>query len=103
MSAWFVGTIDYSPPHAPPKKKEKEKNASVIVAQAIASVLNFQRFYRHLELKSRHPDAAVPPLDETLKKITEPDSELISQSKPVIDEFRRQFELKENPKVIFFI
>lgn len=58
-----------------------------------------ERFYRHLELKSRNPDAAVPPLDEALKKITEPDSELISQSKPVIDEFRRQFELKENPKL----
>lgn len=60
----------------------------------------FQRFYRHLELKSKHPDATVPPLDETLKKITGPDRELLSQTKPVIDEFRRQFELKENPKVI---
>lgn len=58
-----------------------------------------ERFYRYLELKSRHPDAAVPPLDETLKKITEPDSDLLSHSKPVIDEFRRLFELKENPKL----
>lgn len=58
-----------------------------------------ERFYRYLELKSRHPDAAVPPLDETLKMITEPDSDLLSHSKPVIDEFRRLFELKENPKL----
>ncbi|KAK1394041.1 ATP-dependent DNA helicase 2 subunit KU80 [Heracleum sosnowskyi] len=58
-----------------------------------------ERFYRYLELKSRHPDAAVPPLDETLKKITEPDSDLLSHSKSVIDEFRRLFELKENPKL----
>lgn len=58
-----------------------------------------ERFYRYLELKSRHPDAAVPPLDETLKKITEPDLDLLSHSKPVIDEFRRLFELKENPKL----
>lgn len=62
----------------------------------------FQRFYRHLELKSKHPDAAVPPLDETLKKITEPDWELVSQNKQVVDEFRRCFELKENPKVFLW-
>ncbi len=59
-----------------------------------------QRFYHCLEVKSKHPDAAVPPLDETLKKITEPDPELLSQNKSVIDAFRRSFELKENPKVI---
>ncbi|KAK3036017.1 hypothetical protein RJ639_030718 [Escallonia herrerae] len=58
-----------------------------------------ERFYHHLELKSRHPDAALTPLDDTLKKITEPDPELISRNKSVIDEFRRLFELKENPKV----
>lgn len=62
----------------------------------------FQRFYRHLELKSKHPDAAVPPLDETLKKITEPDWELVSQNKQVVDEFQRCFELKENPKVFLW-
>jgi ATP-dependent DNA helicase 2 subunit 2 len=58
-----------------------------------------ERFYRHLELKSKNPDASVPPLDETLKKITEPDHELLSQIKPVIDEFRKQFEVKDNPKL----
>ncbi|XP_017243554.1 ATP-dependent DNA helicase 2 subunit KU80 isoform X2 [Daucus carota subsp. sativus] len=58
-----------------------------------------ERFYRYLELKSRHLDAAVPPLDDTLKKITEPDSDLLSHSKPVIDGFRKLFELKENPKL----
>ncbi|KAK3036138.1 hypothetical protein RJ639_031719 [Escallonia herrerae] len=57
-----------------------------------------ERFY-HLELRSRHPDAALTPLDDTLKKITEPDPELISRNKSVIDEFRRLFELKENPKL----
>ncbi|KAJ9537208.1 hypothetical protein OSB04_029941 [Centaurea solstitialis] len=35
-----------------------------------------ERFFHHLELKSKHPDAAVPPLDATLKRITEPDPEL---------------------------
>lgn len=61
--------------------------------------LLLERFYRYLELKSKHPDAAVPPLDETLKKITEPDPELLSQNKSVIDAFRRIFELKEKPKL----
>ncbi|XP_059651548.1 ATP-dependent DNA helicase 2 subunit KU80 [Cornus florida] len=58
-----------------------------------------ERFYHHLELKSKQPDAAVPPLDDTLRKITEPDRELLLQSKSVIDEFRMHFELKENPKL----
>ncbi|KAI8024897.1 ATP-dependent DNA helicase 2 subunit KU80 [Camellia lanceoleosa] len=58
-----------------------------------------ERFYRHLELKSKNPDAPVPPLDETLKRITIPDPEVLSQCKFVIDEFRRCFELKENPKL----
>lgn len=41
----------------------------------------------------------MPPLDDTLKKITHPDPELLSECKSVVDEFRRLFELKENPKV----
>ncbi|XP_075074046.1 ATP-dependent DNA helicase 2 subunit KU80-like [Nicotiana tabacum] len=58
-----------------------------------------ERYYRYLDLKSKHPDAAVPPLDETLRKITEPDVELLSRNKSIIEEFRRSFELKENPKL----
>ncbi|GFP82266.1 ATP-dependent DNA helicase 2 subunit ku80 [Phtheirospermum japonicum] len=57
------------------------------------------RYYRSLELKSKDPQAAVPPIDDTLKRITEPDPELISQNRAVIEEFRRCFELKENPKL----
>lgn len=58
-----------------------------------------ERFYRYLELKSKDKDAAVPPLDETLKKITEPDPEMLFQNKSIIEDFRRCFELKENPKL----
>ncbi|XP_009604926.1 ATP-dependent DNA helicase 2 subunit KU80 [Nicotiana tomentosiformis] len=58
-----------------------------------------ERYYRYLDLKSKHPDAAVPPLDETLRKITEPDVELLSRHKSIIEEFHRSFELKENPKL----
>ncbi|PHT59150.1 ATP-dependent DNA helicase 2 subunit KU80 [Capsicum baccatum] len=57
-----------------------------------------ERYYRYLDLKSKHPDAAVPPLDETLRKITEPDVELLFRNKSIIEEFRRSFELKDNPK-----
>lgn len=57
-----------------------------------------ERFYHFLELKVKNPDAAVPPLDEALKKITEPDAELLSQNKSVIDEFQRCFEVKDNYK-----
>ncbi|XP_019189359.1 PREDICTED: ATP-dependent DNA helicase 2 subunit KU80 [Ipomoea nil] len=58
-----------------------------------------QRYYHYLEMKSKHHDAAVPPLDEILRRITDPDPELLSQNKTVVDEFRRCFELKDNPKM----
>ncbi|XP_050237337.1 ATP-dependent DNA helicase 2 subunit KU80 [Mercurialis annua] len=58
-----------------------------------------ERFYHHLEVKSKHPDAAVPPLDRTLKTITEPDPELILENKSVIDAFCKSFEVKQNPKL----
>ncbi|KAJ8565453.1 hypothetical protein K7X08_008029 [Anisodus acutangulus] len=58
-----------------------------------------ERYYRYLDLKSKHPDVAVPPLDETLQKTTEPDIELLSQNKSIIEELRRSFELKDNPKL----
>ncbi|KAL4395203.1 hypothetical protein AHAS_Ahas02G0228500 [Arachis hypogaea] len=57
-----------------------------------------ERFYRCLELKSKNPGAAVPPIDETLKKITEPDSNLVLKNKSVIDSFRKCFEPNENPR-----
>ncbi|CAN1332539.1 ATP-dependent DNA helicase 2 subunit KU80 [Linum perenne] len=53
-----------------------------------------ERFYSHLEIKSKEPDAAVPPLDGTLKRIIEPDPELVSENKHVIDRFRSSFEKK---------
>lgn len=56
-----------------------------------------QRFYLYLELKSKYPHAAVPLLDDTLKKITEPDADLFSQNKSAIDTFCTSFELKGNP------
>lgn len=58
-----------------------------------------ERFYRHIELKSKQPDAAVPPVDDTLKRITEPNPELFSENKSVIDALHKHFELKENPKL----
>ncbi|WJX49311.1 ATP-dependent DNA helicase II subunit 2 [Trifolium repens] len=55
------------------------------------------RFYHYLDLKSKHPDASVPPLDYTLRKITEPETDLILQNQSVVDSFRRSFELQGNP------
>ncbi|KAH9620873.1 hypothetical protein KSS87_022606 [Heliosperma pusillum] len=57
-----------------------------------------ERFYHFLELRIKSLDAAVPPLDEALMRIIEPDPELFSQNNSVIDEFRKCFEVKENPK-----
>ncbi|XP_075519221.1 ATP-dependent DNA helicase 2 subunit KU80 [Primulina tabacum] len=58
-----------------------------------------ERYYRCLELKSKDQNASVPPLDETLRKITEPDPELLSQNRAVTNDFRLSFELKEHPKL----
>ncbi|KAJ3678288.1 hypothetical protein LUZ60_002091 [Juncus effusus] len=57
-----------------------------------------ERFYRYLDLKSKEPDAEVPPLDSSLKRITEPYSELLSLQAPILDEFRKKFPLIDNPK-----
>ncbi|XP_026660873.2 ATP-dependent DNA helicase 2 subunit KU80 isoform X2 [Phoenix dactylifera] len=57
-----------------------------------------ERFYHFLELKSKQPDADVPPLDGSLKRITEPNPAVFSHHKSVIDNFCKNFELKENPK-----
>lgn len=59
-----------------------------------------QRFYNCLELKVQNQDAVVPPLDKTIRRITEPDVELFARNKSIIDAFRRRFEVKPNPKVI---
>ncbi|XP_012574811.2 ATP-dependent DNA helicase 2 subunit KU80-like isoform X1 [Cicer arietinum] len=55
------------------------------------------RFFHYLDLKSNHPDAAVPPLDYTLRKITEPDTDLVLRNQSITDLFRRSFELQGNP------
>lgn len=58
-----------------------------------------KRFYRYLDLKSKQPDADVPPLDSALKRITEPDPDLLSLQLPLLENLSRSFELRENPKV----
>ncbi|GAY41995.1 hypothetical protein CUMW_063540 [Citrus unshiu] len=67
--------------------------------ELIADNVYRQRFYHHLELKSEHQDAAPPPLDDSLKKITEPDPTLLAESQSAIDAFCGQFVIKENPKL----
>ncbi|CAA7403661.1 unnamed protein product [Spirodela intermedia] len=56
-----------------------------------------ERFFRFLELKSTKPDSEVPPLDTSLRAVTEPDPDL-SENKSVLADFRGCFELKHNPK-----
>ncbi|XP_065880754.1 ATP-dependent DNA helicase 2 subunit KU80-like [Euphorbia lathyris] len=55
-----------------------------------------ERFYHCLALKSKQPDA---PLDRTLKKITEPDPQLLRENNGVIDTFLKNFAVKENPRL----
>lgn len=58
-----------------------------------------ERFYHCLELKSKHPEAAVPPVDRTLKRITEPDPQLLQENRHVINAFLESFQVKENPRL----
>lgn len=59
----------------------------------------FQRFYHFLDLKSKHPGSDIPELDSSLKKIAEPDFDILSRHKSITNHFEKQFELKENSKV----
>ncbi|PNT73758.1 hypothetical protein BRADI_1g01007v3 [Brachypodium distachyon] len=57
-----------------------------------------ERFYSFLDLKSKEPDANAPPLDKCLRRITEPDSDIIDYQAPLIQNLGKAFELKDNPK-----
>eukprot|EP01018_Ginkgo_biloba_P032964 Gb_29968 [translate_table: standard] len=57
-----------------------------------------ERYYNFLDTKSRKSDADVPPVDERLKRIIEPDPELLCENEFAINRFRSQFQLKLNPK-----
>ncbi|CAD6207743.1 unnamed protein product [Miscanthus lutarioriparius] len=57
-----------------------------------------ERFYSYLDLKSKQPDANVPPLERSLRRITEPDPDVIGQQTQLIQNLGKAFELKENPK-----
>lgn len=58
----------------------------------------FQRFYRFLEMKSKNPEAAVPPLDQTLKAVVEPD---VDRDRSHEINFSKHFVLKEAVKVSY--
>ncbi|KAL5218549.1 hypothetical protein ABZP36_019233 [Zizania latifolia] len=57
-----------------------------------------ERFYSFLDLKSKQPDAKVPPVDKCLKRIMEPDPDVVDYQAPLIKNLGNSFELKENPK-----
>lgn len=57
-----------------------------------------QRFCQSLDLRSKHPDARLPQLDASLLRITGPDPNILSELKSEVDNFRKQIELKDNPK-----
>ncbi|KAH0456366.1 hypothetical protein IEQ34_014273 [Dendrobium chrysotoxum] len=57
-----------------------------------------QRFYQSLYLRSKHPDAQLPQLDASLLRITGPDSDILSELRSEVDNFRKQIELRDNPK-----
>ncbi|XP_020573888.1 ATP-dependent DNA helicase 2 subunit KU80 isoform X2 [Phalaenopsis equestris] len=57
-----------------------------------------QRFYQSLDLRWKHPDAQLPELDATLMRMTGPDPNTLSALTSEVDSFRKQIELKDNPK-----
>lgn len=57
-----------------------------------------ERFYSYLDLKSKQPDANVPPLERSLRRITEPDPDVVGQQTQLIQNLSKAFVLKENPK-----
>ncbi|XP_057869345.2 ATP-dependent DNA helicase 2 subunit KU80 isoform X2 [Cryptomeria japonica] len=57
-----------------------------------------ERFYSSLDAKLRNPDADVPPVDDLLMRIVEPDPEIVSENEFALNRFCSQFQLKVNPK-----
>lgn len=57
-----------------------------------------QHFYQALDLKSKYPDAELPQLDANLLRITSPDPDIHCEQKFNLENFRKQFELGDNPK-----
>ncbi|PAN43942.1 hypothetical protein PAHAL_9G004700 [Panicum hallii] len=82
----FVKMLDLAPPGREVLKPEFTPNPML------------ERFYSYLDLKAKQPDANVPPLERCLRRITEPDPDVIDQQTPLIQNLGKAFELKENPK-----
>ncbi|KAF8762401.1 hypothetical protein HU200_009582 [Digitaria exilis] len=82
----LVKMLDLAPPEREILKPEFTPNPML------------ERFYSYLDLKAKQPDANVPPLERCLKRITEPDPDIIDQQTPFIQNLGKAFELKENPK-----
>ncbi|KAL3698242.1 hypothetical protein R1sor_012318 [Riccia sorocarpa] len=54
------------------------------------------RFYSFLHLKSVDPEATVPPLDDALRRITEPDEQFLQKMGYMLETFQEQFALTHN-------
>lgn len=81
----FVRMLDLAP---------AEREEALLPELTLNPVL--ERFYSFLDIKSRRSDADVPPVDDAIKSIIEPDPELIAENE--LDKFCSQFQLKINPK-----
>ncbi|CAM0878222.1 unnamed protein product [Alopecurus aequalis] len=76
---------------APPRREE-------ILRPDFTPNPTLERYYNFLDLKSKQPEANPPPLDTCLRRITEPDPDVIDYQAPLIQNLSKAFELKENPK-----
>ncbi|MCO5563840.1 hypothetical protein L7F22_017489 [Adiantum nelumboides] len=74
---------------APEKQEER-----LLPERTINPVL--QRWYQFLHQKHMDPGAEVPPLDDALRPMVEPDQELVSEIESVIKGFNNEFTLKVN-------
>ncbi|KAL2644979.1 hypothetical protein R1flu_012566 [Riccia fluitans] len=54
------------------------------------------RFYSFLHLKSLDPEATVPPLDDALRRISEPDERFLQKMEYMLGTFQDQFVLTQN-------
>jgi len=81
----FVQMLDLAPPG---------REEALLPELTLNPIL--ERFYSFLDTKSRRSDADVPPVDDAVKSIIEPDPELIAKNE--LDRFCSQFQLKMNPK-----
>lgn len=102
-------SLDSRPPAMQPSEAQQSAADNLVKTLDLAPVgqderlqpertLNpvLQRWYSFVHAKYQNPDAELPPLDEALRNIVEPNQDLVAENEFLIKKFNSQFSLQVN-------